>query len=154
MKGAVSARVPIRPSGPAEIKEGMELTCLHCARGKDLACEVLMGMVDVAAGAGDWPEGGWVTDPGAGQTCLSYEARTDRPRVSRQQIRRLGRMNPGTMAPVCGGCAARKGSEASCALHTRRDFAASVSLPSVFLCHETGGYCGGWIRALLAKRGK
>jgi hypothetical protein len=155
-KGATTMvdRQPICPSRNGEFAEVMDITCLHCEMGREpLSCSILCGMLDHCAGEGPWPDGGWVTDPGAVSTCLSYVARKDRDKLSRQQVRRLGRMNPATLPPVCGGCAARKGSEASCALHTRRDFEQAVQDPSVFLCHERPGYCGGWVRALLAKRG-
>lgn len=132
-------------------KECWETTCGHCAKWSD--CDILERMIYALEGD-PWPEGGWVTDPGAGMTCLSYEPRGNQPVVSRQQLRRLGRMNPQTMPPVCGGCAARKGTEASQSLHTQRDFDRAVKDRRQFLCHETGGYCGGWVRAMLARAGK
>ena len=63
-------------------------------------------------------------------------------------------MNPDTLPPVCGGCAATKGTDASKTRHTRLDFEAAVKDRRHFLCHERPGYCGGWVRAVLARARK
>lgn len=144
----------VRPYLPREMqdwRESWEMTCKFCARSP--GCDICEAMIDHLSGEGPWPEGGFVTDPGAGMSCLSYQPRRDRKPLARQQLRRLARQGEASAPPMCGGCAARKGSEASVSLHTRRDFAASVQDQTIFLCHETGGYCGGWVKAVLAKRG-
>ncbi|TFL16399.1 hypothetical protein [Jannaschia formosa] len=144
-------RTPYCPPDLDQWKECWEMTCRHCARW--LNCDLTEAMIEHREG-GPWPEGGWVTDPGAGVTCLSYQPRATQPQLSRQQLRRLARMNPASLPPVCGGCAATKGTDASKSLHTRRDFDASVKDRRQFMCHERPGYCGGWIRAVLARAGK
>jgi hypothetical protein len=146
-----SDRSPYCPPTLADWQECYQITCAHCANHLD--CAVVEAMIEHTKG-GPWPDGGWVTDPGASMSCLSYRPAGSQPQITRQQLRRLARMNPRTLAPVCGGCAAKKGSEASQSLHTRRDFEAAVRERRVFLCHERNGYCGGWVRAMLAKAGR
>jgi hypothetical protein len=111
-------------------------------------------MIDMKNG-GEWPEGGWVTDPGAGTSCLSYKPRGASP-LSRPQLRRLTRQSEASLPPVCGGCAARKGSEASTSMHTLRDYAHAVKNRSPFTCHEDPAktrLCGGWCRAVRRREG-
>lgn len=131
-------------------REDFDLICRHCEHiGR---CDVVEAMIEMQEG-GPWPAGGWVTDPGAGITCLSYEPRR-RSALLRQQRRTIERMSEASLPPVCGGCAARKGSEASVALHTQRDFAASVRDRAPFVCHEDPAkeqLCGGWCRAMQRK---
>jgi hypothetical protein len=127
--------------------ECYEMLCKHCAR--HTKCDVVEGMIEMHTG-GAWPEGGWVSDPGAGVTCLSYQplARDPLPRQQRRQIMRLKEID---IPPICKGCAARKGSEASVSLHTRRDYQGSVRNRAPFVCHEDPELkrlCGGWCRAL------
>lgn len=144
-------RRPYCPPSLDDWRECWEMTCRHCAHW--IGCEMVEAMIEHTEG-GPWPEGGWVTDPGAGMSCLSYQPRATQPKLSRQQLRRLARMNPATLPPVCGGCAATRGTEASQSLHTRRDFETAVKERRQFLCHERPGYCGGWVRAILARAGK
>lgn len=139
---------PYKPKDTADWQECWEVTCQHCARMP--GCDVCEAMIEALSEGGDWPAQGFVYDEGAGVSCLSYEPHRRGPKVSRQQLRALDRNRP----PVCGGCAARKGTEASKSRHTRRDFEAAVKDRTQFMCHETGAPCGGWVRALLAKKGK
>lgn len=151
MTRAALDRRPYCPSDLDDWKDCWNVTCGSCRHWTD--CDVVEGMIAHMEGE-PWPEGGWVTDPGAGMTCLSYEPRATQPKLSRQQLRRLSRMNPKTLPPVCAGCAATKGTDASKTLHTRRDFECAVTDRRLFMCHERPGYCGGWVRAVLAKAGK
>ncbi|WP_380716448.1 hypothetical protein [Seohaeicola nanhaiensis] len=146
-----SQREPYCPTNEEEWRDTWEMLCGHCAH--HLNCPIVDAMIEHTAG-GSWPEGGWTSDPGGGVTCLSYAPHQQQPQLTRQQLRRLSRMNPATLPPVCGGCAATKGTEASQCLHTRRDFEVSVRDRRQFLCHERPGYCGGWVRAVLARAGK
>lgn len=135
-------REPYRPT-QQEWAETFEMLCRHCARMAD--CDVVEGMIEMKSG-GPWPAGGWVTDPGAVVTCLSYEPKP-MEQLSRQRLRQAMRQ----AVPMCGGCAAQKGSEASVALHTRRDFKAAVNTKALFTCHEgdnKGRPCGGWCQAV------
>lgn len=143
---AASPRLPYHPL-QHEWAECYAMLCGHCER--QLRCDVVEAMIAMKDG-GAWPEGGWVTDPGAGVTCLSYEPRPAKPMI-RQQLRYMLRQREEDLPPMCGGCAARKGSEASVSLHTRRDYAAAVRNRSPFACHEDPDkqrLCGGWCRAV------
>ena len=138
-------RQPYRPA-PEDWEESVTMLCMHCDRFP--GCSIVEGMIETKDG-GPWPRGGWVTDPGAGITCLSYQPRPMAP-ISVEQIRTIAATNPAT----CTGCAARKGSEASTSLHTRRDFTAAVRTPALFVCHEDPEQntpCGGWCRAALQR---
>lgn len=135
-------REPYKPTAQ-EWPEAWQMLCGHCAHAG--GCQIVEGMIEMKNG-GDWPEGGWVTDPGAGVTCLSYQPRP-MERLSRQRLRQAMRQ----AVPMCGGCAAQKGSEASVSLHTRRDFSAAVKSRALFVCHaegQMGRPCGGWCRAV------
>jgi len=128
-----------------------DMLCMHCAAMPH--CQILEAMIEMKSG-GEWPEGGWATDPGATVTCLSYTPKAG-PKVSRQQLRAMDRMPEAKLPPVCGGCAARKGSEASTSLHALRDFKASVANETLFTCHEHPGAqrpCGGWCRGVRNRR--
>lgn len=143
---------PYKPKDSADWRDCWDVTCSACARMP--GCEICEAMIDSLCDGGPWPDGGFVYDQGAGVSCLSYEPHRKAPQLSRQQIRRLARMNPETLPPVCAGCAATKGTDASKTQHTRRDFEAAVKDRRKFLCHERPGYCGGWVRAVLARAGK
>lgn len=135
-------REPYTPTA-AEWTTNLDLLCAHCEHA--WGCEVLEGMIEMKHGNA-WPEGGWVTDPGAGVTCLSYQPQK-RERLSRQRLRQALR----SAVPMCDGCAAQKGSEASVSLHTQRDFAAAVRDRAVFACHQGDNHgkpCGGWCKAV------
>lgn len=135
-------REPYKPTA-AEWPEVWEMLCGHCIHAA--GCQVVEGMIEMKAG-GAWPEGGWVTDPGAGVTCLSYQPR-NMERLSRQRLRQATRK----AVPMCSGCAAQKGSEASVSLHTRRDFSVAVKARALFVCHaegQKGQPCGGWCQAV------
>lgn len=147
----MTARAPFLPS-KNDWRECWEKTCAACAHMP--GCDICEAMIEYSNGEGPWPEGGWVTDPGAGVSCLSYAPNRRSQKLSRQQVRRLARMNSASLPPVCAGCAATKGTDASKTLHTRRDFEACVRDRRVFQCHERPGYCGGWVRAVLARAGK
>jgi hypothetical protein len=138
-----------QPYAPSDDEWGTTwaMLCGHCAAGG--RCDIVDGMIEMKDGH-PWPAGGWVTDPGAGVTCLSYRPLARRP-VQRQQLRHLMRMREGDLPPVCGGCAALKGSEASVSLHTQRDYAEAVRSRAPFLCHEDPAgkrLCGGWCRSI------
>lgn len=142
----VMTRQPVRPDTD-EWRETYEMLCGHCEH--QLGCDIVERMIEMKNG-GPWPEGGWVTDPGAEVTCLSYEP-VKRPPMVRQQLRALLRRKDADMPPICAGCAARKGSEASLSLHTQRDFQSSVRDRAPFLCHEDPEkkrLCGGWCDAI------
>lgn len=139
-------RRPFHPTAD-EWGDCWEMLCGHCEHAAN--CPIVEAMIEMQSG-GSWPEGGWVTDPGAGTTCLSYEPVKRAPMI-RQQFRALLRRKEADIPPVCGGCAALKGSEASVSLHTRRDYQASVRDRAPFLCHEDPEkkrLCGGWCRAV------
>ncbi len=124
-----------------------KMLCGHCAR--QLTCDICEGMIEMKSGH-DWPLGGWVVDPGSGVSCLSYQPKNVKP-LPRNQMRRVLTQHDATVPPVCGGCAARKGTEASVSLHTRRDFENAVRNQTPFTCHESTGnktLCGGWCRAV------
>lgn len=143
---------PYKPKTAADWTECWEVTCKACARMP--GCDICDAMIESLSEGARWPEGGFVYDQGAGVSCLSYEPHGKAPKISRQQLRRLSRMNPQTLPPVCGGCAATKGTKASQSRHTRRDFEAAVKGQRQFLCHERPGYCGGWVRAMLSRAAK
>lgn len=147
-----AVRLPYMPETDDDWRDCWRVTCGQCAHMCD--CKVIDAMIEAREDARLWPRNGWHTDPGGGITCLSYEPRRNQPQLSRQQLRRLARMNPQTLPPVCGGCAASKGTDASQCFHTRKDFDAAVKDRRVFTCHERPGYCGGWVRAVLARAGK
>lgn len=146
----VVERAPYSPSRE-DWTEIYQMLCGHC--GNQLHCDVVEGMIEMKDGAAPWPAGGWVNDPGAGVSCLSYVPK-DAKRLPRQQMRRLLRQCEADLPPVCGGCAARKGTEASASLHTRRDYQGAVRNRTIFLCHEDldkHRLCGGWCRAIRSK---
>lgn len=125
-----------------------KMLCGHCAHF--CTCDITEAMIEMKNG-GPWPEGGWVTDPGARVSCLSYEPRP-MEKLSRQRLRHALRH----ARPMCDGCAARKGSEASVSLHTRRDFHAAVKARAMFSCHEDPALrrpCGGWCQAVKRQLG-
>lgn len=141
-KQALSVRVPFRPTGE-EWEEAFSMLCGMCQRLGE--CEVIEGMIDVKNGK-PWPQGGWVTDPGAGITCLSYQPKPVRTLNDDELAQALG-----DAVPMCDGCAARKGTDASQALHTQRDFKQAVSDRGLFTCHKPGSEgkpCGGWCKAV------
>lgn len=145
-------RQPYAPS-QADWHDLYGMLCGWCVHQVD--CSIVDGMIDMKDG-GAWPEGGWVTDPGADVTCLSYSPQP-RPAETRQRRRQIARTSERDLPPVCGGCAARKGSEASVSLHTRRDYQAAVRNGSMFVCHEDPKHerpCGGWCRAIKARQGR
>lgn len=144
-------RVPYRPTD-AEWPDLYQMLCGYCAH--QLKCDVVEGMIGMKSG-GAWPDGGWVTDQGAGATCLSYEPRPH-AKLPRQQMRAMLRQREDDLPPMCGGCAARKGTEASVSMHTRRDYQAAVRNETTFVCHEDPAkqrLCGGWCRAVRNRRG-
>lgn len=146
-------RQPYSPPDLAEWQACFAMLCSWCARQG--SCQIVEDMIAMSSG-GAWPEGGWVTDPGAGMTCLSYDPRPGET-VPRQQRRAIARMKEPDLPPVCGGCAALKGSEASVSLHTRRDYQAAVRNGTRFACHEDPELkrpCGGWCRAIAKKNGR
>lgn len=127
----------------SEWAEIFTMLCNCCA--KLPGCEIIDGMIETKDG-GPWPEGGWVTDAGAGVSCLSYEPKPMRT-LPRPELERAMR----EAVPMCSGCAAQKGSEASVSLHTRRDFRAAVNAKALFTCHadgQQGKPCGGWCNAV------
>ena len=138
-----------KPYNPADAEwaDLYEMLCSYCRH--HLNCAVIEGMIEMKHGA-PWPDGGWVHDRGAGVSCLSYQTKP-LAELSRQQLRRIQRMPEDQIPPVCGGCAARKGTDASKSRHTRADFQSAVSSHGKFFCHETGELCGGWCRAIRAK---
>lgn len=137
------AREPYHPTAE-DWTANYYMLCGHCT--KQLHCPITEAMIELKAG-GPWPEGGWVTDPGAEVTCLSYDPKTA-ARLPRQQLRHMLRLPEARLPAICDGCAARKGSEASVSLHTQRDYAAAVKAETPFLCHKKPGLCGGWCRAV------
>lgn len=144
------SREPYKPGD--DWTETYTMLCGYCRH--QTQCQIVEAMIAYANGDGPWPQGGWVTDPGAGVTCLSYEPRP-RKALSRQRLRAITRTKDASLPPVCEGCASRKGSEASTALHTQRDYAAAVRDQAPFVCHEDPNLqrlCGGWCRAIKRKR--
>ena len=140
-------RQPYRPQ-PEEWEEAVTMLCFQCARLNH--CTLIDQMIECKDG-GEWPTAGWVTDPGAGITCLSYQTRLLQ-RMEREDIEATAATNPAT----CEGCAARKGTDASQSLHTRRDFTTAVRIPALFVCHEDPAGkrpCGGWCKAVMARMG-
>lgn len=140
---AAAERQPYHPTAE-EWPDTFAMLCGHCAHMP--GCDVVEGMIELKDG-GPWPAGGWVTDPGAGVTCLSYAPRAVQP-LPRQQMRAMLRTPEHRLPPVCDGCAARKGSEASVSLHTQRDYAGAVKARTPFTCHKKPTLCGGWCRAV------
>ncbi|WP_075881801.1 hypothetical protein [Vreelandella massiliensis] len=137
-----TARLPYYPD-PGEWCELFGLLCEFCRHLSTF--QVVEGMNETKDGK-PWPEGGWVTDPGAGVTCLSY-APIERPSLSSQEIHDALAQG----VPVCTGCAAQKGSEASVSLYTQRNFAYAVKHRARFTCHaegQRGKPCGGWCQAV------
>lgn len=135
-------RKPYMPTR-ADWTTNLDMLCAHCVHA--WGCDILEGMLEMKEGK-PWPAGGWVTDPGAGVTCLSYQPHQREP-LSRQRLRRSMR----EAVPMCSGCAAQKGSEASVSLHTQRDFAGAVKDRALFVCHQVenqGKPCGGWCQAV------
>ena len=147
----MNAPRPFKPANQQDWRDTWKVTCAACARMP--GCDICEEMIEHLSGEGPWPEGGFVTDQGADVSCLSYEPHRRAPQLSRQQLRRLARMSDDMLPPVCAGCAATKGTDARKTLHTRRDFEAAVKDRRQFLCHERPGYCGGWVRAVLARAG-
>lgn len=150
---SVDASAPPQDRSPyyptmAEWPEVYGMLCGYCSN--QTRCEIIEAMIDLK-NDGPWPDGGWVSDPGAGVSCLSYAPKPAKP-WSRQRMRAMKRSRESDLPPVCGGCAARRGSEASVSLHTRRDYAAAVRNRTPFDCHERSGEpCGGWCRAVLRR---
>ena len=143
----VVVREPFLPL-PDKWNSVYDMLCNHCVHQPQ--CGLPDAMMAFAYGRGAWPDNAWVTDPGAGCTCLSYAPRPI-PKMPLEQLRALAGMPEEQLPHVCGGCAARKGSEASVALHTQRDYRAGVRDTSVFTCHEdpeNKRVCGGWCRAV------
>lgn len=125
-----------------------EMLCGHCERQPH--CRLPEAMMEFAYGRGGWPDDAWVTDAGAGCTCLSYVPKPVK-RMPDEELRAIASAPEDHLPHVCGGCAARKGSEASVALHTQRDYRAAVRDRSQFTCHEdpeNKRLCGGWCRAV------
>lgn len=143
-------RKPLLP--PAERWDEIhEMLCGHCHLQP--GCEIVKQMLRFAHGRAPWPADAWVSDPGAGITCLSYVSKP-KPKVAPELLETLANMSEEELPPTCGGCAARKGSEASVSLHTQRDYRAAVRDGSGFNCHEDPNdkaMCGGWCRAVLRK---
>ncbi|MFI0472952.1 hypothetical protein ACGLWX_09580 [Halomonas sp. HMF6819] len=139
-------RCAFRPTD-AMWREAVSMLCEQCRYFP--GCEVIEGMIEMKDG-GPWPAGGWVTDPGAGITCLSYQPRD----VRTLQIDELDEALENAVE-MCGGCAARKGTDASQALHTQRDFRQAVRDRGLFTCHHAGNEgkpCGGWCNAIKRQR--
>ncbi len=127
------------------------MLCGHCANRA--GCGLVAEMLAFAQGRGAWPENAWVTDLGTSATCLSYAPIRTEP-ISRERLDALAHTHEEHLPHVCGGCAAKKGSEASVALHTQRDYRAAVQDRSEFTCHEdpeNKRLCGGWCRAVQRK---
>ena len=142
-----STRDPFLPL-PDQWDAIYEMLCGHC--DSQSQCGLPHAMLEFAYDRGSWPDDAWVTDTGAGCTCLSYVPKPVQ-QISDAQLNAIAEMPADMLPHVCGGCAARKGSEASVALHTQRDYRAAVRERSQFTCHEdpeNKRLCGGWCRAL------
>lgn len=142
----IIAREPYIPNQD-DWTDCLETICYSCATWP--FCDICEAMIEAKDG-GNWPEGGWVTDPGAEMTCLSYRTKQP-PTLSRPVLKR----KLAAACSMCEGCAARKGSEASQSLHTQRDFNAAVNNRFLFTCHDSknnGAPCGGWADAVRRKR--
>lgn len=140
-------RKPIVPNADMW-REAIAMLCEPCRHFP--GCDVVEGMIEMKEG-GEWPEGGWVTDPGAGMTCLSYQPMSVRT-LSDDEL--MGALSDSVS--MCDGCAARKGTDASKVLHTQRDFSQAVKDRGKFMCHKPeskGKSCGGWCSAVLRRRG-
>lgn len=140
-------RRPYVPT-PADWSSTYNMLCMHCAH--QIGCDVTEGMIDCKDGS-SWPEGGWVTDPGSGVTCLSYRARQMHTLSPAELHDAFSKARP----EMCNGCAAQRGSEASVSLHTQRDFAQAVNCSALFLCHEDSKLerpCAGWANAVKRKK--
>lgn len=140
-------RIPFKPEGEAWV-ESFAMLCGMCKHLDE--CQIIEGMIEMKDGK-QWPQGGWVTDPGAGITCLSYQPKPVRTLRGQELEDALN-----SAVPMCGGCAARRGSDASKSLHTQRDFNAAVKRQGVFACHEGvnhGKPCGGWCNAVRRQMG-
>ncbi|MBN9319485.1 MAG: hypothetical protein J0I28_07360 [Caulobacterales bacterium] len=144
-------REPFLPD-PARWNDVYDMLCGHCANKAD--CGLIEAMLAFAQGrTREWPENAWVTDLGTSATCLSY-APIRGETISRQRLDALAHTPDEALPHVCGGCAAKKGTEASVALHTQRDYRAAVRDQSEFTCHEdpeNKRLCGGWCRAVQRK---
>lgn len=147
----IVAREPFLPV-PEKWNDIAAMLCGHCVH--QAQCHLPAAMLDFAYGRNTrWPDNAWVTDPGAACTCLSYTPRPVQP-LAPSQLRALSETPEIDLPHVCEGCAARKGSEASVALHTQRDYRAAVRDRSQFTCHEDPENkrpCGGWCRAVQRK---
>ena len=64
---ATMKREPCQP-GRSDWIECYDMPCWWCS--KHCKCDVVEAMME---DGGAWPEGGSVSDPGAGVACLSYE---------------------------------------------------------------------------------
>lgn len=146
-------REPFLPE-PSRWNDVRDMLCGHCVN--KAGCGLVEAMLAFAQGrTGVWPENAWVTDQGTSATCLSYAPIRAEP-ISRERLEALARTPEEALPHVCGGCAAKKGSEASVALHTQRDYRAAVRDQSEFTCHEdpeNKRLCGGWCRAVQRKEG-
>lgn len=139
--------IPYKPVR-SEWSDIYEMLCNHC--DLQLRCDVVEGMIEMKDG-GPWPEGGWIADVGGGVSCLSYVPLTQ-PALLPEKLQEA----IDSAVPMCHGCAARKGSEASVCLHTQRDFKAAVRNRTVFFCHQSEVNrepCGGWAQAVSSKLG-
>lgn len=139
-------REPYQPS-VMEWSLVFDMLCLECS--KVSGCQICESMI-LHKDGGDWPDGGWVSDPGSGVTCLSYQPRGRDALPEKDLIAATKRA-----APMCSECAARRGSDASVSLHTRRDFKAAVRDGYEFVCHhgdQKGRPCGGWAEAVKARQ--
>lgn len=140
-------KIPYKPDNH-EWTEAFNMLCGHCSSFPN--CDIVDGMIEMKEG-GDWPSGGWVHDAGAGISCLSYRSIVDEAsQLSDSELK----THINNAAPMCEGCAARKGTEASVSHHTRIDFKAAVSKKVLFTCHKEcnlGKPCGGWAAAISAR---
>lgn len=135
-------RKPYKPTSN-EWEDAFNMLCYHCSRFDD--CSVIEGMIEMKCPE-EWPSGGWVSDPGSGVTCLSYQPKKRKTLQGEELKKALSEA-----VPMCDGCAAQKGSDASVSLHTRRDFVVAVKTKALFTCHtegQEGKPCGGWRRAV------
>lgn len=150
--GRIVPRTRFLPA-PEHWNQVVDMLCANCALTD--TCQLPAQMLAFAQGRGDWPAEAWVTDPGAGETCLSYVP-VPREAISRERLEALANTPEEYLPHVCGGCAASKGTGASVALHTQRDYRAAVRDKSEFTCHEdpeNKRLCGGWCRAVQRKEG-